>query len=103
MIESVFLTMLSIGFVSFVLGIERDNLIYYLVSILMWIVVLASHVFIQVPIIDDAFYEMGLLPVSLGFIFINIILIITHYFEFSGLKKNRGNSPSRTFGGRFNS
>jgi len=98
MIESIFITMMSIGFISLVIGKERDEIIYLGISLLMWLVVMAGHVYIEVPSVTDTFYEVGILPVSLGFIFIDVILIINHYFEFTGISRGKEIEPSRRIG-----
>jgi len=81
MLESVFIMLIAMGFVAFVLSVMDENIVLSGVSLLMWIVVLAGQVYIQVP--TDTYYdEPALYAVSLGFIFINIIWMIVLYFDF---------------------
>jgi len=78
MLESVFIILLCMGFILLLLGIELKTVLYNWVSILMWIVVLAAYLNIEVP--SDTYYqEWTMLPLSLGFIIINIIVIVTNY------------------------
>ena len=81
MIESIFIVTMCMGFVTLILAIDNDNIYYALMSLLLWIVILATHIYIQVPTVDDAFYEPALLPISVGFIFINVLFIISYHFE----------------------
>ena len=86
MLESVFIMLIAMGFVAFVLSVMDENIVLSGVSLLMWIVVLAGQVYIQVP--TDTYYdEPALYAVSLGFIFINIIWIIVLYFDFRFWKR----------------
>jgi len=86
MLESVFIMLCAMGFVAFVLSAMDENLVLGAISLLMWIVVLAGQVYIEVP--TDTFYnEPALFAVSLGFIFINVIWLIVLYFDFSFWKQ----------------
>jgi len=86
MLESVFIMIMAMGFVAFVLSAMDENIVLSGVSLLMWIVVLAGQVYIEVP--TDTYYdEPALYAVSLGFIFINIIWIIVLYFDFRFWKR----------------
>jgi len=81
MLESVFILIVSIGFVSFVLAILDENMIFSAISLLMFIISLASQLYIEVP--TDTYYdEPALYAVSLGFIFLNVIWLIVLYFDF---------------------
>jgi len=75
MLESVFLMLLGMGFILFVLGIFEESIIFAATSILMWIIILAAHLYVEVP--ADTYYTEGsMVPLSLAFIFINLIWII---------------------------
>jgi len=81
MLESVFIWIISVGFVSFVLAVLDENLILSAVSLLMFIVSLAGQIYVEVP--SDTYYdEPVFFAISLGFIFLNIIYIIILYFDF---------------------
>ena len=81
MIESIFLWIMSAGFILLILGIELDNLVYSMISTLMWIIVLASHFYIIVPSTTASYWEVSLFPLSLGMILINLISTITTYYQ----------------------
>jgi len=75
MLESVFIMFIAMGFVLFILGIERYSITYSITSILMWIVILAGQLYIEVPN-DVAYSEPAFYGVGLGFIIVNIIWIV---------------------------
>ena len=80
MLESIFIIILLMGFVLFLIGVTEENIVFSITSILMWIIVMAAHLYIEVPA-DTSYEENALLPISLGFIFINIIWIVVLYFK----------------------
>ena len=81
MLESIFITFIAIGFISFILGIELENVIYSALSLLMWIILMAGYFYIEVPS-DTIYDEPVFLPVALAFIFINVIIIILSFTRF---------------------
>jgi len=86
MLESVFIMLMAMGFVSFVLSAMDENMILSGVSLLMWIIVLAGQLYIEVP--TDTYYsEPALYAISLGFIFINIVWIIVLWSDFDFWRK----------------
>jgi len=82
MLESIFITLIAMGFVLFILAIEKENVIYCGTSILMWILVMAGQVYIEVAGESNTFNEPALLPVAIGFIFVNILWLIVLFFDF---------------------
>ena len=79
MIESIYLWFMSAGLILLIFGIETEKITYNAISILMWIMVLASNVFIEVPSVTNAYDEPALLIISFGMIIINVISIISIY------------------------
>ena len=59
MLESVFIFMSAIAFLLFIFGIEKDSIIYSFMSLMLWIVVMASSLYIEVPTVTDAYVEYG--------------------------------------------
>lgn len=87
MLESVFVLTVIFGVVLFILSIERDNILYSLTSLLMWIVVMAGQVYIVVP--NDTYYtEWAYFAIALGFIAINIIWSIILYMDLDYWRKH---------------
>jgi len=78
MLESIFLMMMSMGFILFVLAVYEKSVVFSMTSILMWIMVLAGLVYIEVPG-GSTHTEMGMLGVALGYIFMNIIWILVQW------------------------
>ncbi len=81
MIESIFLWIMSVGFITLVLGSEQEKTIYNGISILLWIIVLGAHFYIVIPSTTVDYWEVAMLPLSLAFIFINVIIIIIDYIS----------------------
>lgn len=87
MIESVFITTIIMGFVLFILAIEKENIVYSSTSILMWIIVMAGQVYIVVP--GDTYYtEWAYFAVSIAFIIINVIWTIILYTDLDYWRKH---------------
>ena len=77
MLESVFVILFAIGFVTFILGLfdEWETLLSFImcfISVLFFIGAWAGSIFIQVPN-DTYYYEPALGWICLGLIIINII------------------------------
>ena len=81
MIESVFLTLFAVGFITFLFGYEKDSVIYNGLSILMFIIILAAHFNIEVPL-DTFYHEPVFYPISLVFIIINVLVMLIRYLDF---------------------
>jgi len=87
MIESIFLFIMATGVIMLVLAIERENVIYSATSMLMWIIVLAGHLAIEIPATGESHWEPFLLAVSIGMIIINVIWMILMYIDFGYWKQ----------------
>lgn len=80
MLESIFVIIMAMGFILFLIAVMDKNIIFSLTSLLMWIIVLATHMYIEVP--NDTYYaEYALFAVSLAFIIINALWIIIMYMD----------------------
>ena len=80
MLESIFIIIMLMGFVLFLISVMEKNIIFCLTSLLMWIIVLATHMYIEVP--GDTYYaEYALFGVAFAFIVINIIWAILIYMD----------------------
>jgi len=81
MLESVFIIVIAMGFVSFILAVYEESVVFTGVSMLMWIIILAGFLAIEVP--NDTYYrEWAMFGVALGFIFINIAWLIKLYLDY---------------------
>jgi len=79
MIESIYLWFMSAGLIMLILGIEKERITYNAVSILFWIMVLASNYYIEIPSVDSSYTEPALMIISFGVILINALSIIYQY------------------------
>jgi len=82
MLESVFIMFIAMGFILFILGIEMSSVVYAITSTLMWIIILAGQLYIEVPT-DTIYDEPAFYAVGLGFIIMNIIWIIIIKMDYS--------------------
>ena len=81
MIESIYIWFMSAGLITLILGLELERITYNAISILMWIMVLASNLFIEIPSVDTSYEEPALMMISFGMILINALIIISLYGE----------------------
>jgi hypothetical protein len=88
MIESIFITTVIIGTLLFILSIEKENILYSLTSILMWIVVMAGQVYIYVPEVDYYYTEWAYFAISIAFIIINLMWTIILYMDLDFWRKH---------------
>lgn len=87
MLESIFVLSIVLGFITFILGVEGEQILYTLISILMWIIVMAGMVFVQVP--SDTYYtEWAYFAVAIGFLAINVMWAIILYMDLDYWRKN---------------
>ena len=80
MLESIFVTLLAISFVTFVLAVEKWSIIYSSVSLILWLIIMASSFYVQVPG-DTNYSDATINAICLAFIFINIILMVIIHFR----------------------
>ena len=81
MLESVFIFMAAIAFLLFIFGVEAESVIYSFMSLMLWIVVMISSLYVEVPTVADAYVEYGFSAFCLAFIFANIAWLIWMYFS----------------------
>lgn len=80
MIIDLFMLMIVMAFILFILAVFDENIVFSGVSLLLWIVIFAQAFWIYVP--GDAGYtDYTWNALSLAFIFINIIWMLTIHFE----------------------
>ena len=75
MIESIFIWMASVAFVTFILGVERENIIYSMLSTILWVMTMVGALYVQVPN-DTNYMDLGFSGICLAFIFTNIIWLL---------------------------
>ena len=81
MIESIYLTFFAFGAIFLVLGKELETITYNAISILFWLMVMASNLFIEIPSVDTSYEEPALMIISFAMILINALIIISQYGE----------------------
>ena len=86
MLESVFIFISAVAFVTFVLGIERESIVYAFMSLMLWVIVMINALYVEVPT-DTDYSELALSAFCLAFIFANIIWLLTLYFDIEWRRK----------------
>lgn len=81
MIDNVFIAILFIAFILMILAVEKKSVIYSSLSFLMWIIIFASSLYIQVPGIDE-YSDFTINIVCIGFIIVNVVWIVYLVMEF---------------------
>jgi len=88
MIESLFMMCIAIAFLTFILGIEKESMVYTGLSTILWLLVMLSATSIIVPN-ADTYYDLGFSAFCLAFIFINIIWMIRYFFSVIELRERK--------------
>jgi len=89
MLLSILITILIFAFITLILGINYEQIVYSATSILLWIISMAGQVYIVSPHNPDTYYsEPFIIALSLGMIAINIIWIIIQYTDIQYWKRH---------------
>lgn len=86
MLESIFIFMAAIGFVLFILGIYEKSAIYSFMSLIVWLIVMANALYVQVPTDTTTYTEYGFSAFCMAFVFANIVWMLSLYMEFRKTK-----------------
>ena len=86
MILDIFMLWIIIGIILFVLGIELENIIYNMISLVIFIIIFAQSFWIEVPGIID-YTDNTTSAISLIFIFINLIWMIVQFLNLKKIKE----------------
>jgi len=87
MLESIFITMFIVGFLSFVLAIDKKALAYSGASFIIFIVLMAQSVFVEVPFLaatnatnyttgNQQHMELSVVAICLFFVIMNVIFML---------------------------
>jgi len=80
MVLDIFLMLMAIGFILFIMGIERENQGYAGLSLIIWLVIFVQSFYITVPG-DTDYSELGIQALSLAFVFINLVIMLVIQFD----------------------
>ena len=81
MLESVFIVVLAMAFVSLLMAVEREAIIYSAISIFFSIVLMGGQLYIESPGIATSYNEPWVVGMAIGLIAVNLIWIILLYFD----------------------
>ena len=82
MLESLFIMLIAIAFITFLLGIDSESYPMCIISAVVWLIVFASAHYVQVPG-DTSYSELTINALSLAFVFIDVILAILYYMDYT--------------------
>ena len=85
MILDIYLMLIAIAFITFILGIEKENIVYTGTSLVLWLIIFAQSFYIEVPGIDN-YVDYSVNALCLTFIFINIIWMLIIHMEIGKVK-----------------
>jgi hypothetical protein len=99
MMISLFIILFLAAILIFIKGMDDDAVAYQGISLVMFLVIAGLSFYITIPMQDPAtstivehrYIEWSILPISLGFVFIDLVWLITHWFDFRKMK--RGDVP----------
>jgi len=103
MITDIYILLYVVAFIAFVLAIEKKNITYCGVSLILYLILWAQSIFIEVPwiaVTGSADYTTGTqqhLDPALGascwvFIVFNILMLLYHFLGW--WRKRRGEEPA---------
>lgn len=75
MLESIFVILLAVAVITFFLAIFEEKIIWSGTSLLLWLIIFAEAVNIEVPG-DTTYTEYGLNAVCYAFIFLNVLYMV---------------------------
>jgi len=81
MIESLFILLVILAFMLMVLAVAQESKIYAMMSVVVWIIVFAQSLWIEVPGCDDGYTEYGFSALSTMFIFAMIVYALVLQFD----------------------
>ena len=80
MLDSIFVLIFVVAFVTTILGYQEKSIVYSILSLMIWIVIMVQSLWIT-DIAGNVYNEYGLSAICLAFIFINIILLIVYFVD----------------------
>lgn len=85
MLDSIFLVVFIAAFLLTILAEREESIIYALMSLIIWLTL-----FVQAMWISDVggtiYHEYGVSAISLGFVFMNIVLTIMYVMDWRRLR-----------------
>jgi len=86
MLDAIFLVILIIAFLLTVLGEREDSIAYNMMALVIWIVITVQCWYI-VDVGGTLYQEPGVGAIALGFVFLNLILILDYFFDFIKIRQ----------------
>lgn len=92
MIISLFILLFIVGIIIFLIGEEKESIVYQMISMIVFIVLFAQSLYISIPFIavtnatnytvsEHTYSEYGLSILCLIFVFADILLVIIEFMD----------------------
>lgn len=92
MLESMIIMIIAMGFILFLLAVEKESIVYTGLGLIFWTIVLAGSWYIEVPSVTSHYVESGMSIIGFAFLIIHIILIL---LAFTGYLNWMTSGPAR--------
>jgi len=81
MLESILILIVAMAFVLFLVATFEKSFVYMLLSVVMWLVIMASSLGVEVPGVTDAYVSYPLSAISLLFVMSGVVLSIVYLMQ----------------------
>ena len=73
MIESLLILVICMAFITFIVAIAEESLVYTMISVILWLFIMINSLYVEIPGTGgETYHELGLSILSLIFIFSGI-------------------------------
>ena len=80
MLDGIFISLFLVGFILTIIAEEEESVIYSMIAFVIWIVLFPQSLYIT-DVAGNSYVEFGLSAICLGFVFVNVILLIMHFMN----------------------
>lgn len=80
MLDSIFITVFIMAFLLTILAERESSIVYGIMSLIIWLTLFVQALWI-VDVGGTSYHEFGVSAISLGFVFINLVLLILNILE----------------------
>ena len=77
MLDGIFVSLFLIGFILTIIAEEQESIVYSMISLIIWLVLFPQSLWIT-DVGGTTYNEFGLSAICLGFVLVNVILLILH-------------------------
>ena len=96
MIVSLFISVFFVAVIIFILGVEKESIVYNMISMILFILLMAQSIWITVPfmaasstVTEHQYIEPGMIGICLALALCDVVLMIVEFMD----KKRRRHGP----------